>query len=153
MVMIVIKHGKNMVMLQTSGITVFYDPMTMLLIILFAGVTFGLLMWWIQDRQNASIQSALVNAQINALNTQTAMMANLTQAMVTAINTNTAIYERIEQHMMDLDNRYLQLYQRQVDNDIYFKNTLLELYGLQLTNKDLMELLKNRVSNQTASTK
>ena len=140
-------------MLQTSGTVIYIDPLTFMLIILGISVVFGLTMWWIQDRQNAYVQNALVNAQVNAINTQTSMMANLTQAMINALDVNTAIYERIEQHMMDMDNRYLQLYQRQVDNDIYFKNTLLELYGLQLTNKDLMEMLKNRVSNQTASTK
>ena len=139
-------------MLQaTSGFAIYIDPLSFMLILLGVGIVFGLLMWYIQDRQNAYIQNALVNAQVNAINTQTSMMANLTQAMVNALNVNTAIYERIEQHMMDMDNRYLQLYQRQVDNDIYFKNTLLELYGMQLTNKDLMELLKNRVQNQQAT--
>ena len=140
-------------MLQATGSVIYIDPLSFMLIILGIGVVFGLTMWWVQDRQNAYVQNALVNAQVNAINTQTSMMANLTQAMVNALNVNTAIYERVEQHMMDLDNRYLQLYQRQVDNDIYFKNTLLELYGLQLTNKDLMEMLKNRVSNQNQSTK
>ena len=64
-----------------------------MMIILGVGVAFGLLMWWVEERHHAQIESSLISAQVTAINAQTSMMANLTQAMVNALNVNTAIYE------------------------------------------------------------
>jgi len=137
----------GMIVLQAA---VSYDPFSLLFLMFFASIVTGLAVYFFVVLRDSSNQTALINSQINALNSQVNNMNNMVQAIVTALNVNTAMYEREVQHRMEMDNRYLDLYRIQVDNDVYFKNTLLELYGLQLTNKDLMELLKQKNQGNTS---
>ena len=129
---------------QDAG-AVTYDPFSLLFLLLVSAVVIGLAVYFFVVLRDSSNQTAVINAQVTALNSQVNNMNNLVQATVTALNVNTAISERESQHMINMDDRYYRLFEAQVMNDIYFKNTLLELYAMQLTSQDIRQLLSDKL--------
>ncbi len=129
---------------QGTGV-VTYDPFSLLFLLLIASVVVGLAVYFFVILRDSSNQTATINAQINALNSQVNNMNNLVQATVTSLNVNTAVSERLAQHEVDMDNKYYRLFEMQVMNDIYFKNTLLELYAMQLTSQDIRQLMSDKL--------
>lgn len=127
----------------TGAIT--YDPFSLLFLLLIASVITGLAVYFFVVLRDSSNQTAVVNAQVTTLNSQTNNMNNLIQATITSLNVNTAISERLSQHEMEMENKYYRLLQTQILNDIYFKNTLLELYAMQLTSQDIRQLLSDKL--------
>jgi parvulin-like peptidyl-prolyl isomerase len=129
---------------QGTGV-VTYDPFSLLFLLLIASVIVGLAVYFFVILRDSSNQTAIINAQINALNSQVNNMNNLVQATVTSLNVNTAVSERLAQHEMEMDDKYYRLLQTQILNDIYFKNTLLELYAMQLTSQDIRQLMSDKL--------
>jgi type II secretory pathway component PulK len=129
---------------QGTG-TVVYDPFSLLFLLLVSAVVIGLAVYFFVVLRDSSNQTAVTNAQVTALNSQTNNMNNLVQAMVTSLNVNTAIAERMAQHEMEMENKYYRLLEAQILNDIYFKNTLLELYAMQLTSQDIRQLMSDKL--------
>jgi hypothetical protein len=129
---------------QGTG-TVVYDPFSLLFLLLIASVIVGLAVYFFVVLRDSSNQTAVINAQVSALNSQVNNMNNLVQATVTALNVNTAVSERLSQHEIEMDNKYYRLLEAQILNDIYFKNTLLELYAMQLTSQDIRQLMSDKL--------
>ena len=134
-----------------DGIVSFYytDPfwfwiivlgiVTMVLVIIFA------LTHLISNLNDIRNETALNNAQIEAIRANTNATAQLTTAITNAINVNTTMYQREVDHRMHIEDRYVDLYERLVNHTIYFQDRLLDLYAMQLVNNDVRQLMSDRV--------
>jgi hypothetical protein len=139
----------NAVLAQGSDQVVYLDPLTLWLII--AGIVFVvgfiifILVYGITNINDMRNQTALTNAQINALNANTNAMSQLINVIANAIGVNTAMYQREVDHRMHVEDRYLDIYDKLVNNTIYYQDTLLNYYGQQLVTQDIRQLMSDRV--------
>ena len=139
----------NTVHAQSSGQVIYIDPfsywMLILGIVVMAGFILFVLIYVITNVNDMRNQTALTNAQINALNANTNAMAQLTNVIANAISVNTTMYQREVEHRMHIEDRYVDIYDKLVNNTIYYQNTLLNYYGQQLVTQDIRQLMSDRV--------
>jgi hypothetical protein len=126
----------NAVHAQSSDQVVYIDPFSFWMLILgivvmIAVVFFGII-YVITNINDIRNQTALTNAQINAINANTNAMTQLTNVIANAISVNTAITQREAEHRMNVEDRYVNIYEKLVNNTIYYQDTLLNYYGQQL---------------------
>jgi flagellar basal body-associated protein FliL len=139
----------NAVLAQSGGQVVYLDPfsfwMLVLGIVVMVLVVIGISVYIFTNINDMRNNTALTNAQINSINTNTNAFAQLVTALVNAIGVNTAITQREAEHRMNVENRYLDIYDKLVNNTIFFQNTLLNYYGQQLVTQDIRQLMSDRV--------
>jgi len=134
---------------QSGGQVIYIDPfsfwMLILGIVVMAGFILFALIYVITNVNDMRNQTALTNAQINALNANTNAMTQLTNVIANAIGVNTTMYQREVEHRMHIEDRYVDIYDKLVNNTIYYQNTLLNYYGQQLVTQDIRQLMSDRV--------
>jgi len=139
----------NAVLAQSGDQVVYIDPfsfwMLILGIVVMVGFILFVLVYTITNVNDMRNQTALTNAQINALNANTNAMAQLTNVIANAISVNTAIAQREAEHRMNVEDRYVNIYDKLVNNTIYYQDTLLNYYGQQLVTQDIRQLMSDRV--------
>jgi len=139
----------NAVLAQSSDQVVYLDPFSFWMLIL--GITImvlvvvGMAIYAFTNINDMRNQTALTNAQINAINANTNAMSQLTNVIANAISVNTAITQREAEHRMNVENRYVDIYEKLVNNTIYYQDTLLNYYGQQLVTQDIRQLMSDRV--------
>ena len=139
----------NAVLAQSGDQVVYLDPFSFWMLIL--GITvmvlvvIGMAIYAFTNINDMRNQTALTNAQINAINANTNAMSQLTNVISNAIGVNTAMYQREVDHRMHVEDRYLDIYDKLVNNTIYYQNTLLNYYGQQLVTQDIRQLMSDRV--------
>ena len=139
----------NAVFAQSSDQVVYLDPFSFWMLIL--GITvmvlvvIGMAIYAFTNINDMRNNTALTNAQINAINANTNAMSQLTSVIANAIGVNTAMYQREVDHRMHVENRYIDIYEKLVNNTIYYQNTLLNYYGQQLVTQDIRQLMSDRV--------
>ena len=139
----------NAVFAQGGDQVVYIDPfsfwMLILGIVVMAGFILFVLIYVITNVNDMRNQTALTNAQINALNANTNAMTQLTNVIANAIGVNTTMYQREVEHRMHVEDRYIDIYDKLVNNTIYYQDTLLNYYGQQLVTQDIRQLMSDRV--------
>jgi len=139
----------NAVHAQSSDQVIYIDPfsfwMLILGIVVMAGFILFVLIYVITNVNDMRNQTALTNAQINAINANTNAMTQLTNVIANAISVNTAITQREAEHRMNVEDRYVNIYDKLVNNTIYYQDTLLNYYGQQLVTQDIRQLMSDRV--------
>ena len=139
----------NAVLAQSGDQVTYLDPFSFWMLIL--GITvmvlvvIGMAIYAFTNINDMRNQTALTNAQINAINANTNAMSQLTNVISNAIGVNTAMYQREVDHRMHVEDRYLDIYDKLVNNTIYYQNTLLNYYGQQLVTQDIRQLMSDRV--------
>jgi len=139
----------NAVLAQSSEEVTYLDPFTFWMLIL--GITvmvlvvIGMAIYAFTNINDMRNNTALTNAQINAINANTNAMSQLTSVIANAIGVNTAMYQREVDHRMHVEDRYIDIYEKLVNNTIYYQNTLLNYYGQQLVTQDIRQLMSDRV--------
>ena len=122
----------NAVLAQSGDQVVYLDPfsfwMLVLGIVVMVLVVIGIAIYAFTNINDMRNQTALTNAQINAINANTNAMSQLTNVISNAIGVNTAMYQREVDHRMHVEDRYLDIYEKLVNNTIYYQNTLLNYY-------------------------
>ncbi len=139
----------NAVFAQSSDQVIYLDPfsfwMLVLGIVVLVLVVVGISVYIFTNINDMRNNTALTNAQINSINTNTNAFAQLVTALVNAIGVNTAITQREAEHRMRIEDRYVDIYDKLVNNTIFFQNTLLNFYGQQLVTQDIRQLMSDRV--------
>jgi len=139
----------NAVLAQSGDQVVYLDPFSFWMLIL--GITvmvlvvIGMAIYAFTNINDMRNQTALTNAQINAINANTNAMSQLTNVISNAIGVNTAMYQREVDHRMHVEDRYIDIYEKLVNNTIYYQDTLLNYYGQQLVTQDIRQLMSDRV--------
>jgi hypothetical protein len=139
----------NAVLAQSSEEVTYLDPFSFWMLIL--GITvmvlvvIGMAIYAFTNINDMRNNTALTNAQINAINANTNAMSQLTSVISNAIGVNTAMYQREVDHRMHVEDRYIDIYEKLVNNTIYYQNTLLNYYGQQLVTQDIRQLMSDRV--------
>jgi len=139
----------NAVLAQSSDQVVYLDPFSFWMLILGIAVmvliVIGIAIYAFTNINDMRNNTALTNAQINAINANTNAMSQLTNVIANAISVNTAIAQREAEHRMNVENRYVDIYEKLVNNTIYYQDTLLNYYGQQLVTQDIRQLMSDRV--------
>ena len=139
----------NAVFAQSSDQVIYLDPfsfwMLVLGIVVLVLVVIGISVYIFTNINDMRNNTALTNAQINSINTNTNAFAQLVTALINAIGVNTAITQREAEHRMRIEDRYVDIYDKLVNNTIFFQNTLLNYYGQQLVTQDIRQLMSDRV--------
>jgi len=139
----------NAVFAQSGDQVVYMDPFSFWMLILGIAVlvliVIGMAIYAFTNINDMRNNTALTNAQINAINANTNAMSQLTSVIANAIGVNTAMYQREVDHRMHVENRYIDIYEKLVNNTIYYQNTLLNYYGQQLVTQDIRQLMSDRV--------
>ena len=139
----------NAVLAQSGDQVVYMDPFSFWMLILGIAVlvliVIGIAIYAFTNINDMRNNTALTNAQINAINANTNAMSQLTNVIANAIGVNTAMYQREVDHRMHVENRYIDIYEKLVNNTIYYQNTLLNYYGQQLVTQDIRQLMSDRV--------
>ena len=139
----------NAVFAQSGDQVVYMDPFSFWMLILGIAVlvliVIGIAIYAFTNINDMRNNTALTNAQINAINANTNAMSQLTSVIANAIGVNTAMYQREVDHRMHVENRYIDIYEKLVNNTIYYQNTLLNYYGQQLVTQDIRQLMSDRV--------
>jgi len=139
----------NAVFAQSGGQVVYLDPFSFWMLILGIAImvliVIGIAIYAFTNINDMRNQTALTNAQINAINANTNAMSQLTNVIANAISVNTAMYQREVEHRMNVEDRYIDIYDKLVNNTIYYQNTLLNYYGQQLVTQDIRQLMSDKV--------
>jgi len=139
----------NAVFAQSGDQVVYIDPFSFWMLILGIAVmvliVIGMAIYAFTNINDMRNQTALTNAQINAINANTNAMSQLTNVISNAIGVNTAMYQREVDHRMHVEDRYIDIYDKLVNNTIYYQNTLLNYYGQQLVTQDIRQLMSDKV--------
>jgi len=139
----------NAVLAQSGDQVIYLDPfsfwMLVLGIVVLVLVVIGISVYIFTNINDMRNNTALTNAQVNSINTNTNAFAQLVTALVNAIGVNTAITQREAEHRMRIEDRYVDIYDKLVNNTIFFQNTLLNYYGQQLVTQDIRQLMSDRV--------
>jgi len=139
----------NAVLAQSGDQVVYLDPfsfwMLVLGIVVMVLVVIGIAIYAFTNINDMRNQTALTNAQINAINANTNAMSQLTNVISNAIGVNTAMYQREVDHRMHVEDRYIDIYEKLVNNTIYYQDTLLNYYGQQLVTQDIRQLMSDKV--------
>jgi len=139
----------NAVFAQSGGQVVYLDPFSfwvlVLGIVVLVLVVIGMSVYIFTNINDMRNNTALTNAQINSINTNTNAFAQLVTALINAIGVNTTIAQREAEHRMRIEDRYVDIYDKLVNNTIFFQNTLLNYYGQQLVTQDIRQLMSDRV--------
>ena len=139
----------NAVHAQSSGQVIYIDPFSFWMLILGIAIlvliVIGIAIYAFTNINDMRNQTALTNAQINAINANTNATTQLVNVIANAIGVNTAMYQREVDHRMHVEDRYVDIYDKLVNNTIFFQDSLLNLYAQQLVNQDIRQLMSDRV--------
>jgi len=139
----------NAVFAQSGDQVVYIDPFSFWMLILGIAVmvliVIGIAIYAFTNINDMRNQTALTNAQINAINANTNATTQLVNVIANAIGVNTAMYQREVDHRMHVEDRYVDIYDKLVNNTIYFQDTLLNYYGQQLVTQDIRQLMSDKV--------
>ena len=144
----------NAVHAQSSGQVIYLDPFSFWMLILGIAIlvliVIGIAIYAFTNINDMRNQTALTNAQINAINANTNATTQLVNVIANAIGVNTAMYQREVDHRMHVEDRYVDIYDKLVNNTIYFQDTLLNYYGQQLVTQDIRQLMSDKVKASVA---
>ena len=139
----------NAVFAQSGDQVIYINPfsfwMLILGIVVMTGFILFALIYVITNMNDMRNQTALTNAQINAINANTNATTQLVNVIANAIGVNTAMYQREVDHRMHVEDRYVDIYDKLVNNTIYYQDTLLNYYGQQLVTQDIRQLMSDKV--------